>query len=138
MHEQDLNDLVRAFSLNRGLLVVDEITKRAVRIEKRGSRNNPAPPFFVYAGTGFIPVPGWGLYLSSVAGAASNSGLLGGGGVPHLARMNTAWNVLAALRVKSTGSAGFGTKNVTTTGAVVPGVNAGIVTIALTGTPTTV
>jgi hypothetical protein len=46
--------------------------------------------------------------------------------------------VLAARNVKSTGSAGLGTKKVTTTGAVVPGVNAGIITTALTGVPTTV
>ena len=49
-----------------------------------------------------------------------------------------AWNVLAALKVKSTANPGFIGVNVTTTGAVVPGVNAGILTIALTGTPTTV
>ena len=59
-------------------------------------------------------------------------------GVPHRALIFAAWNVLAARNVKSTGSAGFGTKNVTTTGAVVPGANAGIITTALTGTPTTV
>ena len=53
-------------------------------------------------------------------------------------RMNAAWNVLAALRVKSTAKPGLGVVKVTTTGAVVPAVNGGMVTIALTGTPTTV
>ena len=56
----------------------------------------------------------------------------------HLTRILAAWNVLAARNVKSTGRAGLGTKNVTTIGIVVPGVNAGIFTTALTGTPTTV
>ena len=59
-------------------------------------------------------------------------------GVPHRTRIFAAWNVLAALNVKSTGSAGLGTKKVTFTGAVVPAMNAGIITTALTGTPTTV
>ena len=53
-------------------------------------------------------------------------------------RMFAAWNVLAALNVKSTAIPGIGVVKVTTTGAVVPSVNGGMVTIALTGTPTTV
>ena len=61
-----------------------------------------------------------------------------GGGVPHRALTFAAWNVLAARNVKSTGSAGFIGMNVTTTGAVVPAVNAGIITTALIGVPTTV
>ena len=56
----------------------------------------------------------------------------------HRALMFAAWNVLAARNVKSTPNPGLIGVNVTTTGAVVPGVNAGILTIALTGTPTTV
>ncbi len=52
--------------------------------------------------------------------------------------MNAAWNVLAARNVKSTGSAGFIGVNVTTTGAVVPAVNAGMLITALTGVPATV
>jgi len=57
--------------------------------------------------------------------------------VPHRALINAAWNVLAALKVKSTGCVGSITEKVTTTGANVPGVNAGILTTALT-VPTTV
>ena len=53
-------------------------------------------------------------------------------------RMLAAWKVLAALKVKSTANPGTIGVNVTTTGAVVPGANAGILTTALTGTPTTV
>ena len=56
----------------------------------------------------------------------------------HRALIFAAWKLLAALRVKSTAKLGFIGVNVTTTGIVVPGVNAGILTIALTGTPTTV
>ena len=52
--------------------------------------------------------------------------------------MFAAWNVLAALNVKSTAIPGIGVVKVTTTGAVVPAVNGGIVTTALIGTPTTV
>ncbi len=40
--------------------------------------------------------------------------------------------------MKSVGSAGLGVVKVTTTGSNVPGVNAGMFTIALTGVPTTV
>ena len=58
--------------------------------------------------------------------------------MPHLVLILAAWNVLAARNVKSTPSPGLIGVNVTTTGAVVPDVNAGILTIALTGTPTTV
>ncbi len=49
-----------------------------------------------------------------------------------------AWNWLAARKVKSVGSAGFMTENVTTTGLNVPGTNGGMFTIALVGAPTTV
>ena len=56
----------------------------------------------------------------------------------HRALIFAAWNVLAALSVKSTAKPGVIGVNVTTTGIVVPGVNVGILTIALTGTPTTV
>jgi hypothetical protein len=56
----------------------------------------------------------------------------------HRTRINAAWNVLAARNVKSTIRPGLGVVNVTTTGAVVPGANGGMVTTALTGTPTTV
>ena len=47
-------------------------------------------------------------------------------------------NPPAALRVKSTSKAGLIGVKVTVTGLVVPGVNAGIVTIALIGVPNTV
>ena len=56
----------------------------------------------------------------------------------HRARMNAAWKLLAARNVKSTARAGFIAVKVTTSGAVVPGVNTGMLTIALIGTPTTV
>ena len=52
--------------------------------------------------------------------------------------MFAAWKVLAARNLKSTGSAGLIGVNVTTIGAVVPCVNAGIITTALVGVPTTV
>ena len=62
----------------------------------------------------------------------------GCGGTAHRTRMFAAWNVLAALSVKSTAKFGFGVVNVTTTGLNVPTVNDGILTTALTGVPTTV
>ena len=46
--------------------------------------------------------------------------------------------MLAARSVKSTGNAGFVGKKPTTTGAVVPGVNAGMKTVAFVGVPITV
>ena len=46
--------------------------------------------------------------------------------------------MLAARNVKSTGIVGLINVKVTTTGLKVPGVNAGIVTTALVGVPTTV
>ena len=58
--------------------------------------------------------------------------------VPHRTRINTAWNWLPARNVKSTGSAGLIAVNVTATGFNVPGMNAGMLTTALTGAPTTV
>ncbi len=56
----------------------------------------------------------------------------------HRALMFAAWKLLAARRVKSTAKLGFIGVNVTTTGAVVPDSNTGMLTTALTGTPTTV
>ncbi len=48
----------------------------------------------------------------------------------HRTLIFAAWNVLAALSVKSTGRFGsVGTKS-TVTGAVVPGVNGGMLTVA--------
>jgi len=46
--------------------------------------------------------------------------------------------VLAARRVKSTARPGLGVVKVTTTGLNVPGVNAGMFTVAFVGVPTTV
>ena len=51
-------------------------------------------------------------------------------GTPHCALMNTPLNAADALSVKSTGRPAFGLVNVAVTGAVVPTVNAGIVTTA--------
>ncbi len=56
----------------------------------------------------------------------------------HLTRIRAAWNVLAALKVKSTGRFVLVVVKVTLTGANVPGVNAGIITVAFVGVPTTV
>ena len=58
--------------------------------------------------------------------------------MPHLVLILAAWNVLAARNVKSTPSPGLIGVNVTTTGIVVPIVNGGMLTVALTGTPNTV
>ena len=52
--------------------------------------------------------------------------------------MNAAWNVLAALKVKSTAISELVVVKVTVTGSNVPGVNAGILTVALVGIPTIV
>jgi hypothetical protein len=49
---------------------------------------------------------------------------------PHCALISTPLNRLVALNVKSTGWLVFGTVNVAVTGPTVPGVNAGIVTVA--------
>ena len=49
----------------------------------------------------------------------------------HCALINTAWKRPAARRLKLTGRFGLITVKVTTTGLVVPGVNAGIKTTAL-------
>jgi len=62
----------------------------------------------------------------------------GGGVTAHLTLIKAAWNVLAALKVKSTGRFGSVIVKVTVTGANVPGVNAGMFTVALVGVPTTV
>ena len=62
----------------------------------------------------------------------------GGGGPAHRALILMAWVTFAARKVKSTGSAGLIVVKVTVTGANVPGVNAGILIVALTGIPTTV
>ncbi len=56
----------------------------------------------------------------------------------HLTRIKSAWNVLAALKVKSTGRFVLVVVKVTLTGSNVPGVNAGIITVAFVGVPTTV
>ena len=58
--------------------------------------------------------------------------------MPHRTRINAAWKVLAARNVKSTACVGSVGVKVTITGLNVPGVNAGILTVALTGAPTTV
>ncbi len=59
-------------------------------------------------------------------------------GVPHLTLILAAWKLLAARNVKSTAIVGSLAVNITVTGAVVPGVNAGIITVAFIGVPTTV
>ena len=92
-----------------------EINRRDVEIRHLDGSSFYCQPFAV-------------LFLSSFSG----------GGVPHRTRIFAAWNVLAARIVKSTGILGFGTKKVTTTSIVVPGVNAGMLTTALVGVPTTV
>ncbi len=56
----------------------------------------------------------------------------------HRTRIKMAWNRLAARNVKSTASPGVVGVKVTTTGANVPGTNAGMFTVALVGAPTTV
>ena len=84
-----------------------------------------------------LTVSGSGLLIAA-CGRSFRLRLPGGGGVPHRTLINAAWKVLAALRVKSTGMLGSVGKNPTFTGAVVPGVNAGIKTVALIGAPTTV
>ena len=48
----------------------------------------------------------------------------------HCARISTPENLVAALKVKSTGWAVFGTLNIAVTGLNVPIVNAGILTVA--------
>jgi hypothetical protein len=53
-------------------------------------------------------------------------------------RIKAAWNMLAARRVKSTARPGVVALKVTTTGLKVPGVNGGMLTVALVGVPTTV
>ncbi len=68
----------------------------------------------------------------------SYCGIVGSGCAPHCTSIKTAWNVLAARNLKLTASVGLVGVKVTTTGAVVPGMNAGIVTTALVGVPTTV
>jgi len=72
-------------------------------------------------------------------GSAKASGIVTVGPTPaHRTLIKMAWNVLAARKVKSTGSAGLTAVKDTVTGLNVPGVNGGIVTTALIGTPTTV
>jgi len=56
----------------------------------------------------------------------------------HRTSIKMAWNKLAARNLKLTACPGLGVVKVTTTGAVVPGVKAGIFTVALTGAPTSV
>ena len=68
----------------------------------------------------------------------SYCGIVGSGCAPHRTSIKAAWNWLAARNLKLTASVGSIGVKVTTTGAVVPGVNAGIVTTALVGVPITV
>ncbi len=101
---------------------------------------------FIGVGVGVGVPPGVGVATGVGVGDATGVGVGDAPGVgvgvgvivPHLTSIKAAWNVLAARNLKLTGSAGLGTKKVTTTGAVVPGANGGIITTALTGTPTTV
>ena len=55
----------------------------------------------------------------------------GAAGAPHCALISTPLKRLVALKVKSTARPAFGLVNVAVTGLNVPGVKAGIVTIAL-------
>ena len=83
--------------------------------------------------TGVGDAPGVG----DATGVGDAPGVGVGVTVPHVARIKTAWNRLAARNVKATGSAGLMAVNVTLTGANVPGVNAGMLTTALTTEPGT-
>ena len=56
----------------------------------------------------------------------------------HLTSINAEWKLLAALKRNVTACVGSVGVNVTVTGAVVPGVNAGMFTVALVGVPTIV
>jgi hypothetical protein len=73
-----------------------------------------------------------------VVGVGDATGVGVGVTVPHRTSIKMAWNVLAARNLKLTAIVGSIGVKVTTTGANVPGVNAGMFTIALTGVPTTV
>ena len=77
-------------------------------------------------------------FTFGTGGANSNTSGFAGGGVPHLTSIKAAWNVLAALNLKLTGRFGSVIVKVTVTGANVPGVNAGMFTVAFVGVPTTV
>ena len=81
-----------------------------------------------------------GVGVAVGVGVALGVGVGDGVGVDAKQRARTfaAWNVLAARNVKSTARFGLIGVNVTTTGLKVPAVNAGILTIALTGVPLTV
>ena len=97
----------------------------------------------VGVGVGVAVGVGVGVGVAVGVGVSVGVGVAVGVGVgvgvpPHRALMFAAWKVLAARKVKSTGSAGLIGINVTTTGINVPGVNAGIITTALICVPTTV
>ena len=89
-----------------------------------------------------IPRPlklgGFGVGVGLVVGVGVAVGVGVGVGTRHRARTLAAWNVLAARNLKSTARFGSIGVKVTVTGLNVPGVNAGILTIALIGVPMTV
>ena len=98
-------------------------------------------PLAKMQGSGVGVGVGFGVGLATGVGGATGVGDAPGVGVgvtvPHVARIKTAWNRLAARNVKATGSAGLMAVNVTLTGANVPGTNAGMFTTALTTEPGT-
>ena len=95
----------------------------------------------VATGVGVGVPPGVGVATGVGVGDATGVGDAPGVGVgvtvPHVTRIKTAWNRLAARNVKELGSAGLPCVNVTFTGANVPGTNAGMFTTALTTEPGT-
>ncbi len=100
----------------------------------------------VCVGVGVTVGVGVGVTLGVGVGVAVGVGVVVGVGVgdgvgvgaKQRARTFAAWNVLAARNVKSTARFGLMGVNVTVTGSYVPAINAGILTIALTGVPMTV
>lgn len=70
-----------------------------------------------------------GVGVGVAVGVAVGVGV-GPGAPEHWALINIAWNLAEARNVKSTGCAGFGMLKVAVTGLCVPGVNAGMVTMA--------
>ena len=101
--------------------------------------NWPAPPgrVSVTVSTGVQTPPGVGVGLGVGVGVGVGLGVgvgvgvgVGAGPPVHCARISTPAKRLVALNVKSTACPGFGTVNVAVTGLNVPGVNAGIVTVA--------
>jgi hypothetical protein len=97
---------------------------------------NPEPTL-VLAVTEGIRVARHGVGVGVGVGDATGVGVGVGVIVPHLTSIKAAWNELAARNLKLVGSAGLGTVKVTTTGLIVPGINAGIITTALTTEPGT-